>query len=130
MTFENLTEENIMIYVMKYYDNPSCHGVHELVEDYDRIKYIKRLLKRYQAKGVLKERLILNHIIVIYNVFGIEAATRILFFRLEEDLWPILKTFLVFLSEMPDKVHGINGKDIVSSDIPLDAPLIAKLRKI
>ena len=115
---------------MKHYDNPACHGVHEFTEDFDRIKYVKRLFKRYQLKGVLKERLILNHIIIVYNVFGVDAATRILFFRLEDDLWPILKTFLIFLDFMPERIMGIDGKDIISADIALDQKLIDKLRSI
>jgi hypothetical protein len=130
MKFLQINEDNVMMYAMKHYDNPACHGIHEFTEDFDRIKYVKRLFKRYQTKSVLKDRLILNHIIVIYNVFGIEAATRIMFFRIEEDLWPILKTFLVFLNYMPDRVYGINEKDIISSDISLDSHLIEILRKI
>jgi hypothetical protein len=130
MEFTNLNNDNIILYAIKHYDNPACRGVHEFNEDLDRIKYIKRLFKRYQTKGVLKERLILNHIIILYNVFGVEAATRILFFRLEPDLWPILKTFLVFLSFMPERVLGIDGTDIISSDITLDTRLIAVLRSI
>src|SRR4051812_15548796 len=116
MDFSNLDNDNILLYAMKHYDNPACHGMHEFNEDFDRIKYVKRLFKRYQTKEVLKERLILNHIIIVYNVFGIEPGTRILFFRLEEELWPILKTFLVFLNYMPDVVYGIEGKNIVSSN--------------
>jgi hypothetical protein len=130
MDFSNLTNDNIVLYAVKYYDNPACRGVHEFNEDLDRIKYIKRLFKRYMTKGVLKERLILNHIIVLYNVFGVEAATRILFFRLESDLWSALKTFLVFLNFMPDRVQGIEGQDIISSDVSLDLHLVGILRGI
>lgn len=130
MEFSQLTNDNILLYAMKHYDNPACHGVHEFTEDFDRIKYVKRLFKRYQLKGVLKERLILNHIIIVYNVFGVDAATRILFFRLEDDLWPILKTFLIFLDFMPERIMGIDGKDIISADIALDQKLIDKLRSI
>ena len=130
MEFSQLTNDNILLYAMKHYDNPACHGVHEFTEDFDRIKYVKRLFKRYQLKGVLKERLILNHIIIVYNVFGVDAATRILFFRLEDDLWPILKTFLIFLDFMPERILGIDGKDIISADIALDQKLIDKLRSI
>ena len=130
MDFSILTNDNIVLYAMKYYDNPACHSVHEFNEDFDRVKYIKRLFKRYQMKGVLKERLILNHIIIIYNVFGVEAATKILFYRLESDLWPILKTFLIFLNFMPDRLSGIMPNDIISSDIPLDSRLIDCLRRI
>lgn len=130
MDFNNLTDENILLYAIKHYDNPACRGVHEFNEDLDRIKYIKRLFKRYQTKGVLKERLILNHITILYNVFGVEAATRILFFRLESDLWSVLKTFLVFLNFMPDRVIGIEGNDLISSEIALDTRLIVVLRSI
>jgi hypothetical protein len=130
MNFSNLTNDNIVLYAVKFYDNPECRGVHEFNEDLDRIKYIKRLFKRYLTKGVLKERLIINHIHVLYNVFGVEAATRILFFRLESDLWPVLKTFLVFLNFMPERVHGIDGQDIISSDIALDQHLVTVLRSI
>ena len=130
MDFSNLTNDNIVLYAVKFYDNPACRGVHEFNEDLDRIKYIKRLFKRYMTKGVLKERLILNHIIVLYNVFGVESATRILFFRLEPDLWPVLKTFLVFLNFMPERIRGIEGKDIFSSDVALDNHLVTILRGI
>lgn len=130
MDFTQLTDDNIIMYAMKCYDNPACRGIGEFTEDFDRIKYVKRLFKRYQQKGVLKERLILNHIIIVYNVFGVEAATRILFFRLEPDLWYILKTFLVFLDYMPDRIRGIKGKDIFASNIGLDQKLIDKLRSI
>lgn len=130
MEFHNLTNDNIILYAAKVYDNPACRGVHEFNEDFDRIKYIKRLFKRYQVKGVLKERLILNHLIVIYNVFGVEPATRMLFLRLEEDLWGILKTFLIFLNYMPDYVYGVENKTIISSNIALDEDLIKKLRTI
>jgi hypothetical protein len=130
MEFANLDNENILLYAMKHYDNPACHGLHEFHEDFDRIKYVKRLFRRYQTKSILKERLILNHIIILYNVFGLEPGTRILFSRLERDLWPILKTFLVFLNYMPDRIRGIDGEHLVSSDITLDQKLIDRLRKI
>ena len=130
MDFTTLTNENIALYAIKHYDNPASKGIHEFTEDYDRVKYLKRLFKRYQTKGVLKERLILNHIIIVYNVFGVEAGTRILYFRLEKDLWSILKTFLIFLQNQPDIVYGIDGVDIRSSDIALDTALIERLRQI
>lgn len=130
MEFSQLTNENVLLYAMKHYDNPHCHKTSEFADDFDRIKYVKRLFKRYQAKHVLKERLILNHIIVVYNVFGVEAATRILFLRLEDDLWPILKTFLIFHNVMPEVIYGIDGRDIRSSDISLDPVLIERLRNI
>jgi hypothetical protein len=130
MDFSNITAENVLMYALKHYSNPACHGMHEFQEDVDRIKYLKRLFRRYLAKGVLKERLILNHLIVIYNVFGPEAGTRILFARLDEDLWPILKTFLVFLDFMPTRIEGIHSKAIISDHIGLDQKLIQRLRAI
>lgn len=128
--FDNLTEDNFMLYVMNRYNNPQCHNAQEFYDDMCRIKYIKRLLRRYRDKNKLAERLILNHIIIFYNVFGVESATRILFFKLEEDLWKYLKTFLVFLNYMPEKIDKINGKKIISSDIPIDMKLANILRKI
>lgn len=128
MDFSILTNDNVILYATKHYDNPACHGINEITEDFDRIKYVKRLFKRYQIKGVLKERLILNHIIIVYNVFGPSAATRLLFFRLEPELWPILKTFLIFLNFMPERVCGVDVADIVSAEVSLDQNLIDKLR--
>jgi hypothetical protein len=130
MDFSNLTNDNILLYAMRNYDNPACHGLNEFTEDFDRIKYVKRLFKRYHSKKVLKDRLILNHIIIFYNVFGAEAGTRILFFRLEEELWPILKTFLVFLNLLPDVVYGVDGKDILTPHITMDFTLVEHLRSI
>ena len=87
-------------------------------------------MKRYNTKGILKDRLILNHLITLYNVFPIEPCTRILFFRLESSLWPILKTFLVFLDLMPLQVIGVRGDIIQTANIPLDNKLIIRLRAI
>lgn len=128
--FANLTHENFMLYAIKAYDNPNCKNNQEFYDDLATIKYIKRLLRRYKSKGVLVERLLLNHIIVFYNVFGIESASRILFLKLEKDLWPALKTFLVFLNFMPERIDGIEGLQIISSDIPIDLNLANILRKV
>lgn len=128
--FVNLTNENFMLYAIKAYDNPNCKNSQEFYNDLATIKYIKRLLRRYNSKGALIERLLLNHIIIFYNIFGIEAATRILFLKLEKELWPALKTFLVFLNFMPERIEGINGSFIISSDIPIDMKLANILRKV
>ncbi len=115
---------------MQHYDNPQCVEVEEFNDDLRRIKYIKRLFNQYDMDGVLKERLILNHIIVFFNVFQTRAATRILFFKIEEKFWPMLKTFLFYLRFMPeDKVESINGKDILVTDIQMDQGIINKLRE-
>ncbi len=123
MKFDMITEENYMLFAMKVYENPQCKSMNEFHEDMNRIKYLKRLFKKYKSTGVLRERLILNHIIILYNVFGIEAATRILFARLDKELHPILKTFLVFLHMFPNKIPEI---DLVS--IPLDKRITDRLR--
>ena len=123
MKFDMITEENYMLFAMKVYENPQCKSMNEFHEDMNRIKYLKRLFKKYKSTGVLRERLILNHIIILYNVFGVEAATRILFARLDKELHPILKTFLVFLHMFPNKIPEI---DLVS--IPLDKRITDRLR--
>jgi hypothetical protein len=127
--FDDLTEDNFIMYAMKAYNSPHCI-MSEFESDLKRTKYLKRLFRRYKITKLLKERLILNHIILLYNVFGAEAATRILFFRIDENDYDILKTFLFYLNYMPDKIKGVNGKDIISSDILLDMNVAEILRKI
>lgn len=130
MLFDVLTEQNVDIFALKAYDNPQCSGVDEFYDDMKRIKYIKRLFNRYTQTGELKDRLILNHIIILYNLFPVEAATRILFFKIDVNDYILLKTFLVYLGYMPEVVRGIRGRDIVNSDISLDNLVVNKLRKI
>ena len=100
--YEKLTKDNIVMYAIRHYDNPSCSGMDEFHDDMKRFKYIKRLIRKYKDTGVLKERLILNHIIVINNLFGPEAASTLLFFKIEQEFWSCLKPFLEFLSIMPE----------------------------
>ena len=128
MVFDDLNEKNFLLYAMKEYDNPQCVQVEEFYDDLKKVKYIKRLLNQYLNEGVLKERLLLNHIIVFYNVFPVRSATRILFLKIEEEFWPILKTFLVYLSYMPEIIDSINGRAILSDDIQLDQGVVDKLR--
>jgi len=97
----NLTEENFTLFAMKHYDNPHCRGVTEFNDDLKKFKYLKRLFRKYRTGGGLKERLILNHIIVIYNLFGVDAATNMLFFKIDKKYWPQLKSFLMYLNVMP-----------------------------
>ena len=123
---QHLNDDNIIYFAMKNYSNPSCKNVEEFQEDYNRIKYVKRLFNRYEQSGVLRERLILNHIITIYNVFGVEASSRMLFNRLDEKQYSMLKTFLVYLNYCPEQ--KFDNIDIVS--IPLDATIIKKLRSL
>ena len=128
MIFDDLNEKNFLLYAMKEYNNPQCTEVEEFNDDLKKIKYIKRLLNQYVSEGVLKERLLLNHIIVFYNVFPPAAATRILFFKIEEKFWPILKPFLFYLKVLPeDKIESIMGKEIIISDILMDQGVIDSL---
>ena len=129
MNFDDLNEKNFLLYAMQHYDNPQCVEVEEFNDDLKKIKYIKRLFNQYAIEGVLKERLLLNHIIVFYNVFSVEAATRILFYKLEEQFWPMLKTFLFYLNFLPNKIESINGKTIITTDIPMDQGIVDSLRK-
>ena len=96
-----LTEDNFVLFAMKNYDNPSCKGLNEFVDDLKRFRYLKRLFRKYKAGSGVKERLIINHIIVIYNLFGQEASTKMLFFKIEKKHWPQLKSFLIYLNRMP-----------------------------
>jgi hypothetical protein len=127
--FDDLNENNFMLYAVKAYEKPNCI-MSEFEGDLKRTKYLKRLFRRYKATKTLKERLILNHIILLYNVFGAEATTRILFYRIDEKDYDVLKTFLVYLNLLPAIVKGIGGKDIITSEIPVDLHIAEILRKI
>ena len=100
--FDTLTKDNIILYAIKHYQNPSCQGMEEFYDDMKRFKYIKRLFRKYKETGELKERLLLNHIIVLYNLFGADAAATLLFFKIEAEYWSALKSFLEFLNMMPE----------------------------
>ena len=127
--FDDLNEANVLLYAAKCYDKPNCIQS-EFDEDYKKFRYIKRLLNRYRINGTIKENLLINHLICTQNVFGVEASTRILFFRIDKRDWAALKTLLIFTSAMPNVVRGVKGRDIISSDIALDAHLIEILRKL
>jgi len=126
-----LTEQNFLIYAAANYTN-TCYDTEEFFDDLKRFKYLKRLFSRYQERGELKERLILNHIITLYNVFKPDAATRMLFYRIDERHWRILKTFLLFLQYMPDLVQDLEyeGNHVRSEFISVDLDIAAILRKI
>ena len=100
--FDTLTKDNIILYAIKHYQNPSCQGMEEFYDDMKRFKYIKRLFRKYKETGELKERLLLNHIIVLYNLFGADAASTLLFFKIEAEYWSALKSFLEFLNMMQE----------------------------
>jgi hypothetical protein len=113
---------------MKFYDNPQCNDELEYYEDLKKITYIKRLFNHYKLTNDLKIRLILNHLIVFTNVFPVEHGVRILFFKIDEKYYPILKPFLLSLSMMPKIIRGIRGKNIITSDIFMDEYVISELR--
>ena len=117
------------MFAVKAYDSPNC-VMSEYKDDMKRFNYLKRLFKRYRKVNELRERLVLNHIVVLCNVFGPEAATRLLFYKMAKDDFPALKTYLLFLSVMPEKIKGIKGADIISSEIPIDFKVAEVLRDI
>jgi len=127
--FENLNDDNFMMYAMKCYNSPH-YIMSEFDGDMKRTKYLKRLFRRYKNGGSLKEGLILNHIILLNNVFGPEATARILFYKIEERDYDVLKTFLCYLNIMPETILGINGKDLSSYEIPMNGQVAEILIKI
>lgn len=126
MVSEKLNESNFLLYAMHHYDNPQCHSLAEFEEDMKRFLYLKKLLSRYKNNGELRERLILNHIIVLYNIFG-DDTTRMLFYKIEQSNWDALITFLVYLNRMPEILPEFA---VVLSDVILDEIIITALRKI
>ena len=128
--FEDLTDDNFLLYAMKFYENPQCLSETDFNNDLKILKYVKRLFNRYERSGVIKERLMLNHLIMLGNVFPIKVLTRILFLKIPKQYWSELKTFLIFLNYMPEQIESINGNHILSSDIQLDLNIAKKLREI
>lgn len=129
MQYDELTEQNALIYAAKHYDNPHFFDTIEFYEDLSRFKYLKKLFGRYDESGDLNERLVLNHLTVIYNVFGVEAATRLLFLKMN-NYGSYLKPFLLFLNYCPEVVYNIQGNNIRTSEIVMDLKIVDKLRKI
>ena len=127
--FDDLNDDNFLMYAIKCYTSPHCIQS-EFDGDIKRTKYLKRLFRRYKITKSVKERLILNHIILLNNVFGPEATARILFYRIDERDYDILKTFLAYLNIMPDVIKGIRGKNIYTQDIPLETNILEILRAI
>jgi len=101
MRFDELNESNYLLFAIKFYDNPQAVTRDDFESDLKRIRYVKRLLKRYKNSGELKVHLILNHLIVLFNVFN-DATVPLLFYNLEEELWPSIKSFLIFLKRIPE----------------------------
>ena len=121
LVFNELTEDNLFLYAAKHYYNPQFSDIEEFHEDLKRFKYIKRLANRYLETGELAERLMLNHLIIVFNVFGVEAGLNILEFKLEERHWPIVKPFLIFLKHITNDQY---------TNVTMDQKVIEELRKI
>lgn len=123
MYFEELNEDNFLIFAIKNYENPQSVTKEDFDKDLNHFKYIKRLLKRYKKTGELKEHLLINHFIILFNIFG-EATTPMLFYKMESSMWPQVKTFLLFLNRLPDypktTIH----------DIEIDLDCMNQLQKI
>ncbi len=126
--FENLSEETFLLYAAQHYDNPNCHSVAEFYDDLKRFKYLKKLFHRYKTNGELKERLILNHIIVLNNIFGPAPCSNMLMLKLLEYSIEV-KPFLVLLNILPEYLE-FNNTRINASDIPMDSHIVEQLRKI
>jgi hypothetical protein len=128
--FDVVNEDNFVLFAAKHYNNPQCYDTEEFYDDLNRFKYIKRLFNRFEQTDELKERLILNHILILYNIFG-DAATLMLFVKLKGH-YPLLKPFLVLINRMPDRILGVETSDniIYNSDIAMNQQVIEALRKI
>ena len=118
---DELTEKNFELYAAKHYNNPRCLDIQEFYDDVSRFKYLKRLFGRYKEKGELQERLILNHLITIHNIFYVDAARAMCFHKINETMWPVLKTFLLYLNYLPEE--GYN-------DIPIDLFVARRLQRV
>lgn len=123
---QELTEDNFLTYAMNHYDNPQCCNIEEFNDDLKRFVYLKKLFSRYQQNLELKETLILNHLIILYNLFG-DKTTNMLFFKIDKEHWEFLATFLVYLNRMPDELPQYS---IRLSDIELDDYIMSVLREI
>lgn len=128
---DRLDDSNFLLYCARHYDNPHCHDTEEFYEDLRRIKYIKKLITRYIITGELKERLILNHFIILNNVFGPTHLVRIIFLKMEKQL-KYVKPFLILLNILPERVYNIGkeGKIFVTDEIEMDQKIIEALRSI
>lgn len=126
----DLNDDNFIIYAAKFYDRP--HMIQsEFEDDLKRIKYVKRLLRKYKQTGEFKERLVLNHVIILSNVFGVEATTNMLFFKVDQEDYPLLKTVLIYLNYMPNRLNvTFNKYTIRQEEIPVDLNIANILRTI
>lgn len=131
MMFDNLTVKNAALYAAKHYENPQCIDPQEYEDDFRHFKYVKRLCRRYLTTARLRERLLLNHLVLLFNVFGDEATVRLLFVKCDDPrLYRVLKTFLVYMERCPDEIPGIDGEDIYLGSIPTDRKLLERLQAL
>lgn len=130
MFYDKLNEKNFLLFCAAHYDNYEFHSTDEFLEDLNRIKYIRKLLTRYVEKGDLKERLILNHIIILNNCFGPEALCKILYLKLKNQM-QYIKPFLIMINVFPDFIYNVGDDKVVDTNlIPMDATIIERLRKM
>ena len=116
--YEKITNENVIMFAIKHYDNPQCEGEKEFYDDMKRFKYIKRLLRKYKDTNILKERLLLNHIIILNNLFGAEACVTLLLFKIQKEYWGTLKSFLLFLNIIrDDELQNVEEDKTVSDTL-------------
>jgi hypothetical protein len=128
--YEKLNDDNFMLFCAKHYDNSKYASTEEFYEDLSRIKYIKKLITRYIQDNDLKERLILNHIIILNNCFGPEALNKILYLKLKDQM-KYVKPFLIMLNILPEKIHNVNNEIVIDTDIiEMDQEIIKRLRKV
>ena len=123
MIFNELNEDNFLLFAIKNYENPQAVTREDFDKDLNHFKYIKRLLKRYKNTGELKTHLLLNHFIILYNIFG-EAATAMLFFKIEKNLWSCMKSFVIFLNKLPEYPKS------TLHDVQVDINCLSELYKI
>jgi len=123
-----LNDSNIELYAIKYYINHNCIDKEEFIEDYNRFKYIKRLVKKYVQSGELRERLILNHLVILFNTFETKACIRMLYFKIKE-YFHILKPFLILMNRLPKEIKDENNQIVYMSYIPLDNNIVEVIRK-
>ena len=123
MLFDHLNEDNFLLFAIRYYENPQAVTKKDFERDLNHFKYIKRFLKRYKNTGELKSHMLLNHFIILYYIFG-EATTPMLFFKIERELWPIMKSFIIFLNKLPEYPRS----DI--HDVQVDINCMKELNKI
>ena len=115
--YETINSSNVVMYAIRHYNNPQCEGEKEFEDDMKRFKYIKRLLRKYHDTGILKERLLLNHLIVLHNVFGTTACVTLLLYKIQKEYWSVLKSFLIFLNSITEEElsHIKENKDVLDT---------------